>query len=127
MISTSTCGPSCTTAATPSRCAVLLHPRRGHRRARPRGGRVGAGAVALLVEDARRRRRAAGAGRVGPARRSARSPLGFYGDPSQALRVLGVTGTNGKTTTTYLLEAIARAHGDRTGRDRHASGTASAT
>ena len=33
----------------------------------------------------------------------------FHGDPSRALRVLGVTGTNGKTTTTYLLEAIARA------------------
>ena len=27
------------------------------------------------------------------------------------MRVLGVTGTNGKTTTTYLLEAIARARG----------------
>ena len=31
------------------------------------------------------------------------------------MRVLGITGTNGKTTTTYLLEAIARAAGDRTG------------
>jgi UDP-N-acetylmuramoyl-L-alanyl-D-glutamate--2,6-diaminopimelate ligase len=31
----------------------------------------------------------------------------FFGSPSQAMRVLGVTGTNGKTTTTYLLEAIA--------------------
>ena len=31
------------------------------------------------------------------------------------MRVLGVTGTNGKTTTTYLLEAIARAAGDRAG------------
>jgi UDP-N-acetylmuramoyl-L-alanyl-D-glutamate--2,6-diaminopimelate ligase len=31
------------------------------------------------------------------------------------MRVLGVTGTNGKTTTTYLLEAIARAAGCRTG------------
>ena len=39
----------------------------------------------------------------------------FLGDPSQAMRVLGVTGTNGKTTTTYLLEAIADAAGDRTG------------
>ena len=33
----------------------------------------------------------------------------FHGEPSRAMRVLGVTGTNGKTTTTYLLEAIARA------------------
>jgi UDP-N-acetylmuramoyl-L-alanyl-D-glutamate--2,6-diaminopimelate ligase len=31
------------------------------------------------------------------------------------LRCLGVTGTNGKTTTTYLLEAIARAAGERAG------------
>ena len=31
------------------------------------------------------------------------------------MRVLGVTGTNGKTTTTYLLEAIARAAGERVG------------
>lgn len=27
----------------------------------------------------------------------------FYGQPSQALRLVGVTGTNGKTTTTHLL------------------------
>ena len=30
----------------------------------------------------------------------------FYGDPSRHLLVAGVTGTNGKTTTTYLLESI---------------------
>jgi UDP-N-acetylmuramoyl-L-alanyl-D-glutamate--2,6-diaminopimelate ligase len=33
----------------------------------------------------------------------------FFGDPSQSMRVLGITGTNGKTTTTFILEAIARA------------------
>ena len=36
----------------------------------------------------------------------------FYGDPSAALRMIGVTGTNGKTTTTYvvktMLEAVKR-------------------
>ncbi|WP_319452032.1 MULTISPECIES: UDP-N-acetylmuramoyl-L-alanyl-D-glutamate--2,6-diaminopimelate ligase [unclassified Mycobacterium] len=32
-----------------------------------------------------------------------------YGDPSQRLRVIGVTGTSGKTTTTYLVEAGLRA------------------
>ena len=31
----------------------------------------------------------------------------FYGDPSAAMTVVGVTGTNGKTTTTWLLESIA--------------------
>lgn len=34
-----------------------------------------------------------------------------YGHPSGALTVVGVTGTNGKTTTTYLLERIAEAAG----------------
>jgi UDP-N-acetylmuramoyl-L-alanyl-D-glutamate--2,6-diaminopimelate ligase len=37
------------------------------------------------------------------------------GHPSRRMRVLGVTGTNGKTTTTYLLEAIAGAAGLRAG------------
>ena len=32
-----------------------------------------------------------------------------YGNPSQQLRVIGVTGTSGKTTTTYLVEAGLRA------------------
>ena len=30
----------------------------------------------------------------------------FYGHPSRELTLVGITGTNGKTTTTYLLEAI---------------------
>jgi UDP-N-acetylmuramoyl-L-alanyl-D-glutamate--2,6-diaminopimelate ligase len=52
--------------------------------------------------------------------RAVRAVLGplcarFHGGPSEAMRVLGVTGTNGKTTTTHLLEAIAGASGDRTG------------
>ena len=37
------------------------------------------------------------------------------GHPSAKLAVLGVTGTNGKTTTTYLLEGIARAAGVQPG------------
>ncbi len=39
----------------------------------------------------------------------------FYGAPSADFALVGVTGTNGKTTTTYLVEQIARAHGKRTG------------
>jgi len=31
---------------------------------------------------------------------------GFYDDPTKDMKVVGVTGTNGKTTITYLLEAI---------------------
>ncbi len=30
----------------------------------------------------------------------------FYGCPSEKLKVIGITGTNGKTTITYLIEAI---------------------
>jgi len=30
----------------------------------------------------------------------------FYGNPSSRVRLIGITGTNGKTTTTYLLESI---------------------
>ena len=73
-----------------------------------------AGAVALLVE--RMLSVAAPQARVDAVRRVL-GPLcaRFYGNPSRALRVLGVTGTNGKTSTTYLLEAIARANGDRAG------------
>ena len=35
----------------------------------------------------------------------------FYGDPSRAFDVLGVTGTNGKTTTTRMIAAILEASG----------------
>lgn len=38
-----------------------------------------------------------------------------YGQPSQALRLIGVTGTSGKTTTTYALESILTAAGLKTG------------
>lgn len=39
----------------------------------------------------------------------------FYGHPSAAMRVVGITGTNGKTTTAYLLESIFEAAGMRCG------------
>ena len=75
------------------------------------------GAVAVLTD-------AAGAARVEglPAlvATSPRSVLGavsswVHGDPSSALTVLGVTGTNGKTTTAFLLDAGLRAAGHTTG------------
>ncbi len=39
----------------------------------------------------------------------------FYKKPAESLTLLGVTGTNGKTTTTWLLEAICAAGGAFTG------------
>lgn len=40
----------------------------------------------------------------------------FYGHPSQELTLVGITGTNGKTTTSYLLASIFEAAGVRCGR-----------
>jgi UDP-N-acetylmuramoyl-L-alanyl-D-glutamate--2,6-diaminopimelate ligase len=39
----------------------------------------------------------------------------FHGHPSGALTVVGITGTNGKTTTSYLVDALLRARGLATG------------
>ncbi len=39
----------------------------------------------------------------------------YFGDPSRRLTVVGITGTNGKTTTSYLVEALLRARGLETG------------
>ena len=49
--------------------------------------------------------------------REAMGPISaqFFGHPSDRLTVIGVTGTNGTTTTTYLLESIFRAAGWKPG------------
>jgi UDP-N-acetylmuramoyl-L-alanyl-D-glutamate--2,6-diaminopimelate ligase len=39
----------------------------------------------------------------------------FYGDPGRELQVVGITGTNGKTTTAYLARALFEAHGRQCG------------
>ncbi|MCL2356813.1 MAG: UDP-N-acetylmuramoyl-L-alanyl-D-glutamate--2,6-diaminopimelate ligase [Defluviitaleaceae bacterium] len=39
----------------------------------------------------------------------------FYDNPAEKLRLIGVTGTNGKTTTTYFIEEILRKCGRKTG------------
>lgn len=39
----------------------------------------------------------------------------FYGDPSSKIRMIGVTGTNGKTTTTYICKALMEALGHPVG------------
>jgi|SRR5579863_518438 len=45
----------------------------------------------------------------------ATASLNFYGHPDSRLRLVGITGTNGKTTTSYFIESIYRAAGIRTG------------
>lgn len=44
-----------------------------------------------------------------------RAAASFWGHPSRRLSVVGVTGTNGKTTTTWMLQAILEAAGRSTG------------
>jgi UDP-N-acetylmuramoyl-L-alanyl-D-glutamate--2,6-diaminopimelate ligase len=39
----------------------------------------------------------------------------YFGRPSREMHVVGITGTNGKTTTTYLVDAIVRAAKHQTG------------
>lgn len=50
--------------------------------------------------------------RLEPTRRA----IELLGDPQKAYRVIHVTGTNGKTSTTRFIERILREHGLRTGR-----------
>jgi UDP-N-acetylmuramoyl-L-alanyl-D-glutamate--2,6-diaminopimelate ligase len=62
---------------------------------------VGTGVPEIVVADAR----------VAMARVAAE----FYGRPAEALTLIGITGTNGKTTTAYLVASILEAAGYRTG------------
>ena len=49
--------------------------------------------------------------------REAMGPIAarFYGDPTAELRVVGITGTNGKTTTAYLVRSLLEAQGIQCG------------
>jgi UDP-N-acetylmuramoyl-L-alanyl-D-glutamate--2,6-diaminopimelate ligase len=75
---------------------------------------VADGAVALVVE---RRVDAAVPQLVVPSVRAAMpvAASAFFGAPSHELEIAGVTGTNGKTTTAYLLHGILSAAGRRPG------------
>lgn len=61
----------------------------------------GVGATALWVRDSRAA--------------LARLSANFFGRPSERLVVAGVTGTNGKTTTTYLMKSCLEASGRKAG------------
>ena len=45
----------------------------------------------------------------------ARTAAVFYGNPSTALKVIGVTGTNGKTTVTFMVKSMLEGAGIKTG------------
>lgn len=67
---------------------------------------VKAGAVAVVIEDDRTPAGVAWV-RVADGRLAmSRLAAAFYASPASGLPVVGITGTNGKTTTTYLLESI---------------------
>jgi len=80
---------------------------------------VAAGAIAILTDPAGRDR----AARTGvpvfvvsaPRDRLGDISCWIYGDPSHRMTMIGVTGTSGKTTTSYLAEAGLRAAGHETG------------
>jgi UDP-N-acetylmuramoyl-L-alanyl-D-glutamate--2,6-diaminopimelate ligase len=78
---------------------------------------LGRGAAAVVFEGADPLGGTATA-RIGvPSCREALARLAgaYHGHPSRALAVIGITGTNGKTTTSYLVEALLRAGGRATG------------
>jgi UDP-N-acetylmuramyl-tripeptide synthetase len=49
------------------------------------------------------------------ARSLGRVAAAWHGRPAEAMTLIGITGTNGKTTCTYLVEALLVAHGARSG------------
>ncbi len=65
------------------------------------GAQMLAGAVFLRSDDTRKD--------------LSRVSAAFYGDVSAKIPVIGITGTNGKTSTTYMIEAILREAGRRPG------------
>lgn len=81
------------------------------------GRAIADGAVAVLTDEA-------GAGEVrgvpavvvkDPALACALMAERFYGEPSRVLRLAGITGTNGKTTTAHIAHAVLNGAGQRSG------------
>jgi UDP-N-acetylmuramoyl-L-alanyl-D-glutamate--2,6-diaminopimelate ligase len=79
---------------------------------------VALGAAALMVETlpSEESRRGIPAVRV-PDSRRALAPIAarFFGHPASELSLVGITGTNGKTSTSYLVESILGQAGQRVG------------
>jgi UDP-N-acetylmuramoyl-L-alanyl-D-glutamate--2,6-diaminopimelate ligase len=75
-------------------------------------GAIASGAVAALISPAAARKTEEQRGEhcivvaTDPIAASAQLAAAFYGYPAQQMKTIGVTGTNGKTTTTHLIEFL---------------------
>jgi len=70
------------------------------------------GAVAVVAEDLESLPAGIVAVKVADSRLAmAEIAAAFFGDPTASVPLIGITGTNGKTTTTYLIEGILAAAG----------------
>lgn len=81
---------------------------------------IRSGAIAVATEKSRQAGSPEGITWVelipGSERRSlARAAANFYGHPADALKLIGVTGTNGKTTISFIVDSILRAAEQTTG------------
>ena len=94
-------------------------PGRRHHGAEFLAAAVAAGAAAVLTDPAGARLAAGTSVPVvvmdDPRQAMAEVAAAIYGRPAEAMTMYAVTGTNGKTTTTLLLDATLRAAGIRTG------------
>jgi UDP-N-acetylmuramoyl-L-alanyl-D-glutamate--2,6-diaminopimelate ligase len=77
-------------------------------------GAIGRGAAAIMVE---RELAVAVPQLIVPDSRTDLATVAarFFGNPSHELRAIGITGTDGKTTTSYIVDHILRSAGRRTG------------
>lgn len=78
------------------------------------------GCAAVIVERGWAESNADAGGRIRIVVEDGRVALGevaaaFYGHPARRLKMIAITGTNGKTTTSYLVEALVTAAGGRPG------------
>src|SRR5580692_5364734 len=74
---------------------------------------IQAGAVAIVTDSAAEKSRDSVAWAVAPhgRRALARLSANFYKRPAERIAVIGITGTNGKSTTAFLVESILSAAG----------------